>query len=211
MTRLVVFDMDGVLADAESSWVYVHRRFGVNNDHSLHAYLRGEIDDLEFISRDVKLWMQREPGVTEGRIASILDDVPMMRGAAATVSELKGAGIMTAIVSAGIDLLAKRIARNLDIDFCLANGFAKHGDGRLSGQGILRVRLMDKGDAVSEAADALGAAKGEVVAVGNSRYDISMFRRSGKGIAFCPADEEVRKYADAVVEERDLVRILDHI
>jgi len=68
VARLVVFDMDGVLADVESSWVYVHRHFGVNNDHSLFAYLRGEIDDLEFIRRDINLWKQKDPGITCARI-----------------------------------------------------------------------------------------------------------------------------------------------
>ncbi|HEX2065545.1 MAG TPA: hypothetical protein VHI93_01910 [Candidatus Thermoplasmatota archaeon] len=39
--RLVCFDMDGVLIDVGSSWVMVHRHFGVQNEASLHAYLRG--------------------------------------------------------------------------------------------------------------------------------------------------------------------------
>ena len=99
--RLVVFDMDGVLADIESSWVFVHQRFGVNNDHSLHAYLRGEIDDLEFIRRDIALWRAKDHNLDEGRIARILEDVPLMAGAKKTISELATKGHKTAIVSAG--------------------------------------------------------------------------------------------------------------
>jgi len=211
MVALVVFDMDGVLADAESSWVYVHRRFGVNNDHSLRAYLKGEIDDLEFIRRDVNLWMDKEPGVTAGDIARVLDDVPLMPGAAETVRDLRGRGMKTAIVSAGIDLLGARITDELGIDMCFANGLETSADGRLTGHGILRVKLMDKGDAVTEAAKAMGVDRSEVVSIGNSRYDISMFERSGTSIAFCPADDEVRARADAVVEEKDLRRVLELI
>jgi phosphoserine phosphatase len=211
VARLVAFDMDGVLVDSESSWVHVHRHFHVSNDTSLERYLRGEIDDLEFIRSDIKLWLQKEPGITAERIEEILSDVPLMPGAKEAVKGLKESGFKTAIVSAGIDLLSKRVERELDIDLQLANGFVLDGDGRLSGEGILRVRLMDKGDAVAKAGRIIGASKKDIVSVGNSKYDVSMFERSSLGIAFCPSDDEVRKKADAVVEHKDLADILDVI
>ena len=211
MARLVVFDMDGVLADIESSWVYVHRHFGVNNDHSLYAYLRGEIDDLEFVRRDIQLWRQKRPGVTARDIERILRKVPLMPGARKATKDLRSKGYRTAIVSAGIDLLARRIASELGIDFYIANGFVMESKGRLSGEGILRVRLMDKGDAVVEAGKMAGAGEKDIISVGNSQYDISMFKKSSYGIAFCPSDTKIRESADAVVEEKDLSRIIDVI
>lgn len=211
MTGLVVFDMDGVLADIESSWVYVHRHFGVSNDHSLYAYLRGEIDDLEFIRRDIQLWRQQDPEITAAKIDSILSEVPLMQGASTAVGALKERGYTTAIVSAGIDLLAERIVRELEIDSCLANGLVMDGSGRLSGEGVLRVRLMDKGDGVDAAGASAGVAREDIVAVGNSQYDISMFDRSGFGIAFHPSDLKVRERADAIVEEKDLSKIVEII
>lgn len=211
MARLVVFDMDGVLADAESSWVYVHRRFGVNNDHSLYAYLRGEIDDLEFIRRDIQLWLAKDPEITVSKIQTILADVPLMPGSHETVKTLRDRGIKTAIVSAGIDLLSERIADELGVDVDMANGLVTDNRGRLSGEGILRVRLMDKGDAVSEVAKRLDVPKEQVISVGNSRYDVTMFDQSGMGIAFMPSDDHVRGSANAVVEEKDLRGILKYI
>jgi len=211
VARLVIFDMDGVLADTESSWVYVHRHFGVSNDHSLYAYLRGEIGDLEFIRRDVALWRQKDPGITANRIDEILDEVPLMRGARETISRLREGGYRTAIVSAGIDLLAQRIVRELKIDAHLANGFVQDKDGRLSGEGVLRVSLMDKGDAVEETGRSMGIHKKDIVSVGNSQYDVSMFRKSGFGIAFRPSDPKVREMADAVVEGNDLSEIVEII
>lgn len=211
MARLVVFDMDGVLADVESSWVYVHRHFGVNNDHSLYAYLRGEIDDLEFIRRDIGLWKAKDPAVTSRMIRDVLKGVPLMPGAKEAVEGLQDRGVKTAIVSAGIDLLSERIADELGIDCQVANGLVADRHGRLSGEGKLRVRLMDKGDAVLEVMKAFEVPKEEVVAVGNSRYDVSMFTKAGKGIAFLPADEIVRDSADDVVSEKDLAQILRYI
>jgi len=206
-----VFDMDGVLVDIESSWVYVHRHFRVNNDHSLRAYLRGEIDDLEFIRRDIQLWRDKEPDIDRRRVEEILSTAPMMPGAARAVEGLKAAGLKTAIVSAGIDLLAERVARKLGIDVHLANGFVFDGDGRLTGEGVLNVRLMDKGGSVLEVAKMFGVSRKDTVSVGNSSYDVSMFEKSGKGIAFCPSDDETRAKAHAVVEDKDLSEILPFI
>jgi phosphoserine phosphatase len=208
VARLVAFDMDGVLADSISSWVHVHRHFNVSNDSSLERYLKGEIDDLEFIRSDIRLWTNKEPGITAGRVGELLSDVPLMPGAKQLIEGLKESGFKTAIVSAGIDILSKRIAKELGMDLEMANGLALDGDGRLSGEGILRVRLMDKGDAVAKAGRLMGAAKKDIISIGNSRYDVSMFEQSGFGIAFCPSDDEVRKKADAVVERRDLTEVL---
>jgi len=211
VARLVVFDMDGVLADVQSSWVYVHRYFNVNNEHSLYAYLRGEIDDLEFIRRDIRLWKDKRPDVSLQKIEDVLAEVPLMPGASGTISQLRKMGVKTAIVSAGIDLLAERIVRDLGMDHQVANGLVTDEKGRLTGEGVLRVKLMDKGDAVSEVGTRFGVAREDIVSVGNSSYDVSMFDRSGKGIAFRPSDARVSEMADAVVEHEDLTGILRHL
>lgn len=208
MTQLVVFDMDGVLADTESSWVYVHRHFGVNNDHSLKAYLEGRIDDMEFIRRDISLWRKMDPTLSMDSVRKILDNVPIMNGAREAVAELRRRGIKTAIVSAGIDLLAQRLAVELNIDMFFANGFVADCAGRLTGEGVLNVSLGEKGEKVTMVAELLDIDREGVVTVGNSRYDIPMFEASAVGIAFCPADAEVRERADVVIEEKDLRAIL---
>lgn len=209
--KLVAFDMDGVLVDTVSSWVHVHRRFGVNNDHSLEAYLRGEIDDREFIRRDIALWKRADPDVTSDMIRGMLADAPLMNGAAELMDGLRRRGFRTAIVSAGIDLLSERVAEELGMDLQFANGLCADGEGRLTGEGVFRVRLMEKGRTVEEAARKLGVGPEGIVSVGNSRYDVSMFERSALGIAFCPEDELVRERADVVVEEKDLKRVLGHL
>lgn len=197
--------------DIESSWVYVHRHFGVDNNHSLQAYLDGEIDDMEFIRRDVALWLDKDPSLTMDKIRRVLADAPMMNGAAETMRRLKEMGCKTAIVSAGIDVLAERVAVELRMDLFYANGFRADRAGKLTGEGILNVGLGEKGDKVDMIADLLGYEKDNVISVGNSRYDIPMFASSGIGIAFCPIDEDVRREADRVINEKNLIKVLDVI
>jgi phosphoserine phosphatase len=186
VSKLAAFDMDGVLVDIVSSWVHVHRQFGVNNDHSLFAYLRGEIDDREFIRRDIALWKEADPDVTSAKIRSMLATAPIMTGAAELMAELKRRGFST-------------------------NGLLTDASDRLTGEGVFRVRLMDKGSKVSEAARELGVRHEDIVSVGNSRYDVSMFEHSAFGIAFCPEDDHVKEKADAVVVEKDLRKVLEHL
>jgi len=203
--------MDGVLVDIDSSWVFVHNRFGVNNEHSLRAYLNGEIDDQEFIRRDIELWKEKDPEVSAKSLQSILAEAPLMKGAKETIANLKAAGCVTAIVSAGIDLLSERVANELGMDIHFANGLETDDVGRLSGEGILRVRLMEKGEKVREIAKHFGVTKDETVSVGNSRYDVPMFEQSALGIAFRPEDDHVRNGADVIVEEKNLTAILGYI
>jgi len=206
--NLVVFDMDGVLTDTISSWKYVHDFFGSSNDRSVDAYLRGEIDDLEFIKRDVSLWHINGKPVTSGKLVEILSDVPLMKGAKECIGFLKNHGVKTAIVSAGLNILARRVADETCIDYVFANGLKTDKNGFVTGQGILNVKLMYKEKTVEKLSKMSKVPLGRIAAVGNSCFDIPMFETCSLGVAFNPEDDCTRKAADYVVESRDLTEIL---
>lgn len=209
--RLVVFDMDGVLLDSPSSWRHIHNHFHTTNDESVEAYLRGDIDDAEFIRRDVSLWRDDGKLVTMARIEEILADIPLMPGAQECIDALTQAGVTTAIVSAGLSLLADRTAAQLGIPYVQANSIKTDRFGRLTGEGDVQVRLTRKDENVRTLAATLGIPLSACAAVGNSCFDIPMFEVSGLGIAFDPEDDCVRKAADRVVEEKDLRCVLAEI
>lgn len=208
---IVAFDLDGVLVTPESSWVYVHHHFGVSNEVSLKAYLRGEIDDNEFMRRDVALWKKVRPNVKADDINAILDCIAVTEGVKETVAALKAAGIQTAIVSGGLKHLATRVAEMSGIDHVMANGLETDAKGNLAGRGILEVELNKKGLALTRLLRKLRIDPERCAAVGNSFIDVQMFEVSGCGIAFMPVDEEARKGADFVVSKPDLREILPHI
>jgi phosphoserine phosphatase len=209
--ELVVFDMDGVLADTISSWKYIHDYFNTSNEKSVDEYLKGKIDDMEFVRRDASLWKENGKPITRDKLVEILSDIPLMEGAEHCIAVLKDYNIKTAIVSAGLDILAERVSDELGIDHFLANGVKTDNENRLNGKGIIGVRLMYKDEAVINLSEKLGIPFKRIASVGNSCFDIPMFTVSGLSIAFNPEDDCVREAADYVVEGRDLGNILSCI
>lgn len=209
MLRLVALDMDGTLVDVPSSWAAVHAHFGAGNDEGLRRFLANEIDDEEFIRSDIAIWRRFVPKLALPVIEGILDGVPLMPGAARLIAGLRARGVRTAIVSGGIDLLARRIARELGIDLALANGFRVTATGELTGEGIVRVPIHGKEGVLASLQQQLGIGPTETAAVGNSEIDLGLFRRSRIGIAFLPEDAAIRSGAHRVVAERDLGRVLE--
>jgi HAD superfamily PSPase-like hydrolase len=206
--RFVAFDMDGTLVDVVSSWAAVHDYFGETNSESVRLFMTDQIDDVEFLRRDIEIWWRHNPHISVHDLEAILAPVPLMPGAHALFDALHDRGIATAIVSGGIDILAKRVGRELGIDYVLANGFRVDGAGRLTGGGIIRVPIKGKEATLAQIQDQLRFRPDETAAVGNSEIDVGLFRRSRVGIAFLPEDDYVRRHATAVVTEKDLTKVL---
>lgn len=208
---LVAFDMDGVLVDYESSWTWVHDHFGVKSEESIRAFVRGEIDDMEFMRRDIALWLGKKPNLCLSDIDAILEPLPIVEGIQRTVDELRWRGIKTVIVSGGLDVVASKIAKRYGFDDWVANGFACDASGKLTGEGVLRVELANKRHAVERFSSVYGVDHEHVCSVGNSFIDVSMFEASKLKIAFNPIDDYVAHQANVVVRSRDLADILPYI
>ncbi len=211
--KLIAFDMDGVLTEYFSSWVWVHEHFGTNNDASLEAYIRGEIDDLEFMRRDIALWMREKENITREHLEEIFKEVPIREGTGELIEWLRSQNVKTAIISGGIDILAHRIAEELGIDHIFANGLEFDENGRLTGNGILRVVLKDKSTILKRLKNELRIEKKDCAAVGDSDIDATMFRECALGIAFNPKPEakEVIEKADYVVHSKSLLAIRPYL
>jgi phosphoserine phosphatase len=203
---MIVFDMDGVLVDIDGSWQSVHRAFGVNNEGNYLRFVRGEINYKEFMKSDISLWGR----VHIDLIEKVLKRVPLMRGAKETVFKLRMAGYKTSIISSGISVLAERLKSELGIDHVLANKLVVDENGILTGEGEENVGLMDKASALTSLVNTVTLATENCAVVGDGVYDVPMFELAGFSIAFNTRDENVKKAANVVMEEKNLEKILPY-
>ena len=174
---LVCFDMDGTLTKLRSSWCWVHSCFEVDNEPAYQAFCNGEIDEPEFMRRDIALWTNKNPDVTIRDIAVLFRDMPLIGGIQETIACLKANGIRTVIISGGIDLAAKMLANEFGFDDYIADEVLSYEDGRLTGEGKMNVDLRDKGINVRQYIEKYGTTMERTVSVGNSFTDIPMFQR----------------------------------
>lgn len=207
--KIIIFDMDGVLTEETSSWTAIHQYFRVDNTQNLNAYMNGKINYKEFMRRDIATW----PNKTHiSQIEKVLSNLKVVPGAEETVKNLRVKGYnKIGLVSAGLDLLANKVGDRLGIDYILANGLKVDEKGYLTGEGICRVVLIRKDKVLNNLAKNLEIPLSNFIAIGDSKYDISMLKVAGLAIAFNPKDEEIKKVADVVIESNDIRKILDYV
>lgn len=193
--KLVVFDMDGVLTNARNSWTVLHDHFGTNNEASLQQFVRGEIDDHEFIRRDIELWTSKKGRVHISEVEEALAQVGASCDAREVMRFLKERGVTGVIVTGGVDVFAERIGKELGMERVFANGLATDNEGYLTGRGIVGVPLKNKDVIVRRIKEEMRLEREECVSIGDSFIDVPMFKESRFGIAVRPLDEQVRSAA----------------
>ena len=184
--KLIAFDLDGVLVDEPSAWWTLHQAFGTyeKSKKNLRAYEAGNIDYPEFMRRDIRLWGTR----TLQEVEAILHNFTLARAASETCNALRRRGYQLAIVSAGIDILARAVAEELGIEHWVANGLKADAQGFLTGEGVFRVDLLEKHRSLESLVRPLSLTLSDVAAVGDSKYDIPLIQACGTGIAIVKGD-----------------------
>jgi phosphoserine phosphatase len=178
--KLAAFDLDGTVLEHNSSWVAIHRHFGTEHlgAASLRLYTEGKIDYREFMRRDISSWPK---GVTRDEIGEVLSEYKIRREAPGVFDELRARGIRTALVTSGIDILAKDVARDLEIDHWVANGLRFDKRGKLLPSGVGRVDPTRKDLAYQGLLRRIGIAAKNTIAVGDTVYDLAFLKSAGLG------------------------------
>lgn len=204
---LAALDLDGTVLEHNSSWVAIHKHFGTEQSgaDSLRLYTEGKIDYREFMRRDISTWPR---GVTRKEISGILGGYRVRREAPEVFDEFRSRGIRTALVTSGIDILAKKVARDLRIDHWVANGLRFDGSGRLLPTGVGRVDPIRKDLAYAKLLTRLGIPPGETIAVGDTAYDLAFLKHAGLGFMI---DHTARVPDPDVIHIERLTQIFDYI
>ncbi len=214
MVSAIVFDLDGVIIESQFSWERLHQYFDADEEkrkENMQKYFSNEIDYGQWIREDVSLWKRNGTFPHMSEIEKALKDFVFIDGVKECIKILNSNKFELFIVSAGIDLMAQKAGKILGIENIWANGFQCDEEGYLTGGDVWRVDLLRKDIVVKEIMQKYHYKKNDILSVGDSKYDIPMFNFSGLSIAFDPKDEEVKKEADVVILERNLLRIIDYV
>jgi len=209
MYRALLFDLDGTLTPVRSVWQHLHERLGLWDAQAVRhqeAFLSGRLTYEEFCRRDAAHWK----GMPVERLRALADRIPYRRGTRAAIAAARAQGAVVGIISTGLTLLADRAHRELGLDWSVANHLAVRG-GRFSGEVAIRVRHGAKDAAVDRFCRRFRLDPTEVISIGDSDGDISMFARTGLSVAFHPATRRTARAASRVehgASVLDLVRRL---
>ncbi len=201
--------MDGVLTVERSSWRVVHDHFGVDNEDGFNAYMNGDIDDREFMRRDISIWRKLKEDISIEDIRSILSSVHITREMERSINRLRDTGAYICVISGGLDILLDIIGGELFHD-TFANGLEADEKGLLTGEGVLRVPLTGKDRVLQKIIDKRGPFD-HSIAVGDSLVDVPLFRACDRSIAFRPMDDAARTEADITIQGPSLEPVADHI
>ena len=194
--KAVVFDVDGVLVEVESIWKYIHRKLGTLDKAMKFAemFYRGQISYEKWAYLDAMLWK----GVKRSTFKSIVSQIPLKRGARELVDYLKSLGLKLIAISAGLDILTKRVSEELGLDYVASNEMVFEDD-VFTGTVKVHVTFDNKGEVMKNILVSMGVAPEESIAIGDSEIDIPMFSIAGLAIAFNPKNPEVIYQADITV------------
>ncbi len=179
--RLVVFDMDSTLIDAEVI-DELAKEAGVGEQVAAitESAMRGELDFKESFARRMALLKGLDESVLEG----VTKRLQLTEGAEALMSTLKRLGYKTAILSGGFDYFAERVQEKLGIDYVYANQL-EIVDGKVTGN--VSGEVVDgqrKAQLLREIAAGENIDLEQVIAVGDGANDLPMLSIAGLGIAF---------------------------
>ncbi|MFT7186296.1 MAG: phosphoserine phosphatase [Pseudohongiellaceae bacterium] len=179
--RLVVFDMDSTLIEAEVI-DELAKEAGVGEQVAAitEQAMRGEIDFTESFAQRVGLLK----GLSEDVLNTVAERIKMTEGAERLISTLKSLGYKTAILSGGFTYFANRLQKKLGIDYVYANEL-EIKDGQVTGRvtGCV-VDGQRKAELLDEIAEKEKIGRQQVIAIGDGANDLPMLSRAGLGVAF---------------------------
>lgn len=201
---LVIFDVEGVLFDAEYLPILAEK---LNKENEIWEItkkgIQGQINWEEGLKTRVSLLK----GLSFQTCKDVADSLPIMTGAKDACRALKAAGWKLLAISGGFTIMTDRLKKELDLDFVFSNELL-FKDGKLDG---VKINVnADKAKSARTKITEWGEKKEDIVVVVDGANDITLFDICGLGIAY-RAQDLVKDKATITLDEKNLIKIIDII
>jgi len=199
--RLIVFDMDSTIVDAEII-DELAKAAGVEKEvkEITKKAMEGKLDYKQALIERVRLLK----GLPVEVLEKIYNQIELTEGAKELIQALKRAGYKIALVSGGFTYFTEKLKNELGLDYAFGNEL-EIKDGKLTGK--IKGRIIDaeeKAKIIEELARKEGISKENIVAVGDGANDRIMIENAGLGIAF-NAKKVLKEVADGTLSKENLI------
>ena len=201
---LVIFDVEGVLYDAEYLPILAEK---VNKEKEIWDITKKGIQGLINWEEGLQKRVDLLKGISFDTCQEVADELPIMNGAKELCKSLKSAGWKIMAVSGGFTIMTDRLKKELELDFIFSNELI-FKNGMLDGVTI-NVN-SDKAKSATIKIEEWGQNKEDIVVVVDGANDIKLFDICGLGIAF-RAQDIVKDIANKTLEEKDLSKVIQII
>ena len=201
---LVIFDVEGVLFDAEYLPILAEK---LNKEKEIWEItkkgIQGEINWEDGLKTRVNLLK----GIDYNTCKEVADSLPIMTGAREACRALKQAGWKLMAVSGGFTIMTDRLKEELELDYVYSNELI-FKDEKLDG---VKINVdSDKAKSAKIKIEEWNVKKEDIVVVVDGANDIKLFDICGLGIAY-RAQDLVKDLATITLDEKNLVKIIDII
>jgi phosphoserine phosphatase len=207
--KLATFDLDGTLTQERSIWEYIHKRLGKWHgfaERYQSQFLAGEISYEEFCERDAQVWK----GMRMEELLEIVKTVPFHPGVDELIHYLKRKGLKLSLVSSGLSLLSDWVHQKCGFDYSVSNDLL-HENGILTGKVKIQVHYDKKAEWVKRILKQFSVKPEEVIAIGDSKGDIDMFKMVGFSIAFNSSCNDLEQIANVCIKGKNLANIIPQL
>lgn len=179
--RLVAFDMDSTLIDAEviDELAKIHG-VGAEVAAITERAMRGELVFRDSFQQRAALLR----GLEESALQRVAQAVKLNEGAHRLIRALKMFGYRTAIISGGFQYVGEHLQRELGIDYVYANRLVIENGAMTGAVDGTIVDAEGKAELLLEIARKEGISRQQTIAIGDGANDLPMLSAAGLGIAY---------------------------
>ncbi len=201
---LIIFDVEGVLFDAEYLPILAEKINKENETWEITKKgIQGEINWEEGLKTRVDLLK----GLSLETCQEVADSLPIMTGAKEACRTLKAAGWKLMAISGGFTIMTDRLKEELDLDYVFSNKLI-FKDGKLDG---VKINVdSDKSKSANIKIEEWNEKRENIVVAVDGANDIKLFDICGLGIAY-RAQDLVKDLATITLDEKNLSKIIDII